>query len=109
MMRNTSPVGWIPLLFIKIIKENSLIPFLLGGIFIAIPMIIGCIWIDSIMYGSKEWVVTSYNFLKMNIVMGLSKSFGEDPWHWYITFMIPVNITVLTPFALISVVFTHVK
>jgi hypothetical protein len=109
MMRNTSPVGWVPLLAIKVFREGSLIPFLISGVFVALPLIFLCIWIDTTMYGANNWVVTSYNFLQMNIVMGLSKTFGEDPWHWYLTFMIPVNITILTPFAFVSVLYTHLK
>jgi len=109
MMRNTSPVGWIPLLAIKVFKEDSLIPFIKSSIFVALPIILVCILIDTTMYGSSTWVVTSYNFLQMNIVMGLSKTFGEDPWHWYLTFMMPVNITILTPFVFVSVLYTHVQ
>ena len=63
MMRNTSPVGWVPLLAIKVLREGSLKPFIISGLFVALPIIFGCIWVDTAMYGSKNWVVTSYNFL----------------------------------------------
>jgi len=45
----------------------------------------------------------------MNIVMGLSKTFGVEPWSWYLKVMIPVQIKILTPFAYISVLYTHFK
>lgn len=63
MMRNTSPVGWVPLLAIKVFREGSLVPFLISGLFVALPIIFLCIWIDTVMYGASNWVVTSYNFL----------------------------------------------
>ena len=63
MMRNTSPVGWIPLLAIKVFKEGSFVPFVKSAVFIALPIILICIWIDTSMYGSDKWVITSYNFL----------------------------------------------
>ena len=50
MMRNTSPVGWVPLLFFKIIKEGAFVPFLLSGIFIALPLILSIIYLDSLFY-----------------------------------------------------------
>jgi hypothetical protein len=50
MMRNTSPVGWIPLILLKIIRDNSFFPFLISGIFIAVPTILLCIYLDSLYY-----------------------------------------------------------
>jgi hypothetical protein len=50
MMRNTSPVAWIPLIIIKIFRDNSFFPFLISGILIALPTIILCVYIDSLYY-----------------------------------------------------------
>lgn len=88
MMRNTSPVGWIPLLGYKVLYEGSLKPFIISGIFVALPLIYGLILLDTKWYGnSNKWygnphddklVLTSYNFLKMNLLDGLSKFFGTS-------------------------------
>jgi phosphatidylinositol glycan class B len=59
------------------------------------------------MYGSDKWVITSWNFLQFNILMGLSKTFGEEPWTWYLNFMIPINLTILTPFAYYAIGRSH--
>ena len=48
IMRNTSPVGWIPLLYLKVCKEGAFFPFLISGIFFAIPVIGICIYLDRI-------------------------------------------------------------
>ncbi len=50
MMRNTSPVAWIPLIIIKIFRDNSFIPFLVSGILIALPSICLCVYLDSLYY-----------------------------------------------------------
>lgn len=94
-MRNTSPVGWIPLLLVKIIDEGAFLPFLTSGIFVALPLIFVIVYLDSIYYmgantsstGTSldtrdeakqfEWTVTGYNFLKINVIDGLSKYFGD--------------------------------
>ena len=50
MMRNTSPVGWIPLLIVKIINEGAFVPFLISGIFVAVPLVVAIVYLDSIYY-----------------------------------------------------------
>ena len=84
MIRNTSPVGWVPLLAYKVLKEGSLLPFILSGIFVAVPIMFGCVWLDTWYYGADNLVVTGYNFLEMNLLHGLSKYFGIDSWYKYL-------------------------
>lgn len=50
-IRNTSIIGWIPLLLIQMIKTKSFTNFLKAGIFVALPALIIIIGIDSIFYG----------------------------------------------------------
>ena len=83
MVRNTSPVGWIPLLAYKVFKHGSLLPFIKAFFVVSLPIIISMVYIDTRMYKSDEWVLTSYNFLNMNILLGLSKTFGEDDFFYY--------------------------
>lgn len=86
MMRNTSPVGWIPLLGYKVLYEGSLKPFIISGIFVALPLIYGLILLDTKWYSngnSDELVITSWNFLKMNLIDGLSKFFGTSSIRFY--------------------------
>ena len=108
MMRNTSPVGWLPLLAIKVLKEGAFVPFLISGIFVALPILFGCVWMDTLVYGSDKWVFTGYNFLEMNLLHGLSKYFGEDGPLYYIVSAYPSIFVVLVPIALIAT-FTHIK
>lgn len=72
MMRNTSPIGWIPLLAIKVLFERALVPFLIAGIFVAVPIMGLTVYVDTMYYlrdvDFSRWVFTSYNFMKVNIV-----------------------------------------
>jgi hypothetical protein len=111
MMRNTSPVGWIPCLFLKVVYHSAFKAYLIGLIFVAIPLIALCIWVDSQFYFmiSKEddkqfeWVLTSVNFLKVNVLQGLSKYFGDHNLTEYILKFLPGDIfRAYYPFLLIS-------
>lgn len=107
MMRNTSPIGWIPLLAYKVLMEGSLVPFILSGIFVAIPILALCTYVDTAYYGGDEWVFTGINFLKVNVVHGLSKYFGEDPWYWYLIAFAPLIYTAVYPLVLYSNTIGH--
>ena len=112
MMRNTSPIGWIPLLAIKVLKEGAFVPFLVAGIFVAVPLIGAIIALDTWFYTGKldgsEWVVTSYNFVHMNIITGGSDTFGVEPWDAYVGSYLIQIFTVMFPFVYASV-FTHFR
>lgn len=95
-------MGWIPLLAIKVFREGSLLPFILSAITVALPIIAGMVWLDTKFYGSDEWVFTSYNFLEMNLIHGLSKFFGTDPWHVYILHIWPI-FTVMAPVVYLAI------
>ena len=98
MIRNTSPIGWPPLLLLKIIYDRSLIPVLLAGIFVFVPVLGFSICLDSFYYGFEDFpVVTAFNFVKANLAEGLSKYFGTDPSHFYIIAVMPLFFTVAYP------------
>lgn len=84
MIRNTSPVGWVPLLAIKVLAEGAFPPLLIALFTVAFPILFGLVWIDTRFYGADEWVFTSYNFLEMNVIHGLSKYFGVDDYMYYL-------------------------
>ena len=105
MMRNTAPIAWPPLLLYKVIYERSLKSFLIAGFTVFLPIIAISVGLDTFYYGSGEGgypVFTSLNFLKVNVVEGLSKYFGTDPIHAYLTGYMIHYLTVAYPFVLIS-------
>ena len=106
MMRNTSPVGWVPLLAIKVLYEHSFVPFLIAGVFIALPLIVILVAVDTWFYlgtvNGKDWVFTSWNFVQMNVIEGLSEFFGTDAWNHYIRKELPSIFMTMYPLMLIS-------
>jgi phosphatidylinositol glycan class B len=44
--------------------------------------------VDRIFYG--RWVVVQWEFLKFNLLHGISAQYGTHPWHWYVTQGLPV-------------------
>ncbi len=98
MIRNTSPIGWPPLLLYKIIYDGSLVPFLIAGVFVFLPVVALFILIDSFNYGFDSFpVITAYNFVKANLAEGLSKYFGVEPVHFYLFAVLPLIFLALYP------------
>ena len=109
MGRNTSIMGWIPLLAIKVLMEGSLLPFLISAVTVAIPIMGLSVVIDSSYYGGTEWTLTSINFLQVNILENLSKYFGTDPWYQYLLIFGLVIYTAIYPAVLYANTFGHIK
>jgi phosphatidylinositol glycan class B len=81
------------------------VPFILAGVFIFVPTVGLCILADSFYYGMEHFpVVTPYNFMKFNVVEGLSSMFGIKASTWYFTFALPEYIHVAYPFAVYAFV-----
>ena len=100
VIRNTSPIGWVPLLLLKL--RHSFLPFLLSGVLVFFPVIGLCTLLDSAYYG--ELTFTSYNFVKHNLGDGLSKYYGTDPFHYYVFAIMPLIFIVAYPGVMISLV-----
>ena len=109
MMRNTSPIGWIPLLFIKVFRDGAFVPFLISAILIALPIVVAATYLDSAYYSMGqdqfEWTFTGLNFLRINVLEGLSKYFGDHPTWFYFGAFGPAMFTAAYPFILYSVYF----
>jgi phosphatidylinositol glycan class B len=98
-VRNTSVIGWPLLLAIKVLKDGAFLPFLLAGILVFFPLLGLSTVLDSLYYGWENFpVVTALNFLRINVSDGLANYFGTEPWHYYLTFVIPQYFIVAAPF-----------
>jgi hypothetical protein len=96
MIRSTSPIGWPPLILIKIFKDRSWLPFLYAFALVFIPVVFLTVAIDSYYYGEFP-VITSMNFMRVNVSEGLSKYYGKDPFYFYIVRTLPQFFTVAIP------------
>jgi len=86
IIRSSSLVGYVPLALIVIIQDfNFFTPIVVAGLTIAIPAILINISFDAYFYG--YWTIPQYNFVYVNVVLGLSKFFGTSPWYYYISFL----------------------
>ena len=51
-----------------------------------------------------EWILTQFNYLKVNLIDGVASQFGTDPWHYYLGEVIArpnplVGLSILVAFA----------
>lgn len=102
MIRNTSAIFWVPLFLIKIIKDRAFPPLLISLVLVALPVLCICIFLDTAFYGFKEIVVTPYNFLYYNVILGYSSHYGIDPPYEYLTSIFPICFTILVPFLVLA-------
>jgi hypothetical protein len=82
-IRSSSIVGYIPLALIAIYQDPRFFwPIIVCGLTITIPVVMVNLLSDAHFYG--YFTVPQYNFVYVNVVMGISKFFGEMPWYYYI-------------------------
>jgi hypothetical protein len=101
MNRCTSPIGWIPLIIYKIVKEKALVPLIISFFIIAIPSLVVFIIIDTIYY---DWLTFApYNFIYKNLVEDVSSDFGISPPFEYFTRTFPHALKITGIFVLIGI------
>ena len=83
LVRSSSLVGWVPLALWKIFSGfDYFLAIASAGVFIAIPVCILSVLIDSAYYG--RFTIPQWNFVYINVVDNISKFFGTDHWSYYI-------------------------
>ena len=65
------------------------------------------IGVDSLFYG--DWVLVPLNFIKFNLVRGISSFYGIHSWYWYLTQGIPVVSLTFLPLILWTLVVKNTK
>lgn len=81
-VRSSSIVGYIPMALMAIVSDSRyFLPIIVAGLTITIPIVLINLVSDAYFYG--YWTVPQYNFVYVNVVLGLSKFFGEMPWYYY--------------------------
>ncbi|KAK3818018.1 MAG: Alg9-like mannosyltransferase family-domain-containing protein [Linnemannia elongata] len=50
----------------------------------------------------NEWVWTPINFLRVNVLEGISLFYGSSPWHWYFSQGLPILFGIYIPLVLIG-------
>ena len=98
VIRNTSPIGWLPILLAKAYEHGFravMTNYIIGFVFITLPIVGFSVWLDSSFYG--ELTIVPWNFIKVNVFEGLSQTFGADPVHKYVSTEIPIRFNGFFP------------
>jgi len=82
ILRNSSAIGFIPLILHKAFYQRNFKMFALSGILVALPMLLITVAADSIYYG--KLTITSWNFYEFNVLESKSDFFGIMAWHDYL-------------------------
>jgi len=82
------------------VREGALVPYLISGFTVALPIIALCIILDSMYFG--QLTITSLNFLRANVFEGLSKYYGVEPLHQYVLVYFPLFFTAILPLVFIG-------
>ena len=96
IVRSSSLLGWVPLALVKCFTSfDYFVAIITAGILVALPTFAFSVGIDSLCYG--RFTCPQLNFVYVNVVDNISKYFGEEPWHYYIT-ELPLFLTQLECF-----------
>lgn len=61
------------------------------------------VFIDS--YANGSLTITTYNFMKFNLLKDIGSFYGSHPWHWYLSTGFPAILGIqFLPFILASIV-----
>lgn len=84
VIRPTSAVIWLPLCLYHIgTSQLSAIRLLVTKyVPISCLVLLAAIIMDSCAHGS--FIVTPYNFLKVNVFQSIATNYGTQPWYWYL-------------------------
>lgn len=83
LARSSSLAAWIPLAILKMAEDiNWLLPILVAGLSVTVPVCALSVFIDSYYYG--VFTIPQVNFVHVNVVENVSKYFGFEPWYFYI-------------------------
>lgn len=59
--------------------------------------------LDSVAHGS--FIISSYEFLRFNLVKDIASFYGVQPWHWYLSVGFPAVLGIhLIPFVMAAMV-----
>ncbi|KAF9179468.1 hypothetical protein BGZ51_006910 [Haplosporangium sp. Z 767] len=61
--------------------------------------VLGSAVLDSKLF-YNEWILTPLNFLRVNVMEGISLFYGSSPWHWYLSQGIPILFGIYIPLVL---------
>ncbi|KAI7821568.1 Alg9-like mannosyltransferase family-domain-containing protein [Gamsiella multidivaricata] len=107
IFRPTAAIMWLFLgasLLIEYVKAGdiySTMSTLANVAVIGGSAVLGSAILDSALI-YPEWTLTPLNFLRVNVLEGISLFYGSSPWHWYISQGLPLLFGTHLPLALLG-------
>ncbi|KAF9314403.1 hypothetical protein BG003_004211 [Podila horticola] len=108
IFRPTAAILWLflgvslVLGYIRDGKFASVVSTLISTVLIGGVAILGSAVLDStLLY--DHWTMTPLNFLRVNVLEGISLFYGSSPWHWYLSQGIPILFGIYIPLVLLGI------
>ena len=99
IMRPNSSIFWIPVCIQFAARSN--LGLTIRCLLLGLSLIVFACSVDRIFYGSDTGWLVPWNFLRFNLVLGVAKQYGDDPWYKYI-FMTLGNYLSYTPMVILG-------
>ncbi|KAF9913426.1 glycosylphosphatidylinositol anchor biosynthesis [Lobosporangium transversale] len=107
IFRPTAAIIWVFLgvsLLIGYIKKkdwSSVFTTMVNVIMIGGTAMLASAILDStLLY--HQWILTPLNFLRVNVLEGISLFYGSSPWHWYLSQGLPLLFGIYVPFVAVG-------
>ena len=97
LIRPPSAIFWLPICIS--IALTSPLKTTMRCLGLALNTILGVCALDRIFYGVEAGWLAPWNFLSYNVLMGVAKQYGEDPWWSYLS-AIPLHYLLNFPFVI---------
>ncbi|XP_031641017.1 GPI mannosyltransferase 3-like [Contarinia nasturtii] len=99
-IRPTAAILWFPLCVIHMQRSYRSIAELVLKRYLPIALIVGTIAIGLDSYAYGGFIVTPFEFFKLNVLENVGSFYGTQPWYWYFTIGLPTVLGIVTlPFA----------
>lgn len=104
IMRPTAVIQWLPLaIYYAIILKGRLFDVFFRDVlpFSMVSFMISTV-IDSHAHG--KFIITGYEFLKVNVFHNVGEWYGTQPWYWYLSTGLPATLGIqIVPFILATI------
>ncbi|KAG0331748.1 hypothetical protein BG004_001522, partial [Podila humilis] len=79
------------------IFSTLVVTIVIGGV-----AILGSAVLDSTLF-YNQWILTPINFLRVNLLEGISLFYGSSPWHWYLSQGLPILFGIYLPLVIYGI------
>ncbi|XP_055310034.1 GPI mannosyltransferase 3-like [Sitodiplosis mosellana] len=95
-IRPTAAILWFPLCIIHMRKSIHSVAELLIKRYLLIALVVGAIAFGLDSYAYDRFIVTPFEFFKLNVLEEVGSFYGTQPWHWYFIVGLPTILGLVT-------------